>query len=348
MAPWRPTAIIAVRMASMSKPLPLETARVLVTGGAGFIGSYLVPSLLERGATVLVIDDLSRGRKEHLRDLATDGRLGLHVGDVRDPGTARKAAEFEPDACFHLAAIHFIPYCVSHPQETLDVNVLGFDRILRALRDAPVRSVVYTSSAAVYGYGDVPHTERTPTRPGDIHGISKWMCEEVLKGFSEDRPDVHCSAARLFNVYGPRETNAHVIPAITRAYARDEMVRIGNLWPKRDYVFAQDVADALIAVSDGPAGWDAFNVGTGKGTSVGELLETIGDITGRSVRYEQVPELTRSDDGHLVSNNRKIVLEAGWEPRFDVEAGLREVLAWANLLSSDERAPIPSVGELRS
>jgi len=334
-------------MTSTARPIPLDSARVLVTGGAGFIGSYLIPSLTQVGSRVLVIDDLSRGRREHLDGLDA-GRVELHVGDIRDPETARVARAFDPDVCFHLAAIHFIPYCVAHPQETLQVNVLGFGRLLRALRLTSVRSVVYTSSAAVYGYGDVPHTERTPTRPADIHGISKWMCEEVLKGFSEDRPDVRCVAARLFNVYGPRETNPHVIPAIMEKYRRGDVVPIGNLWPKRDYIFAQDVADALIAVSDGPAGWDAFNVGTAKGTSVEDVFEMIGEITGRPVAYEQVSELTRSDDGHLVSDNRKIVTEAGWEPRFDVEAGLREVLASENLLPGQEETPVAWVGDLSS
>src|SRR5213078_3581542 len=124
-------AIICVPMTLTARHIPLDSARVLVTGGAGFIGSYLIPSLTQVGAEVLVIDDLSRGRREHLRGLEGEG-LHLHVGDIRDPETVRIAREFDPHACFHLAAIHFIPYCVAHPQETLEVNVLGFDRLLRA------------------------------------------------------------------------------------------------------------------------------------------------------------------------------------------------------------------------
>src|SRR5438552_14966069 len=120
-------AIICVPMTGTARPIPLDSARVLATGGAGFVGSYLIPSLMQVGARVLVFDDLSRGRREHLRGL-DDGRLELHVGDIRDPEVARIARAFDPDACFHLAAIHFIPYCVTHPQETLEVNVLGFDR----------------------------------------------------------------------------------------------------------------------------------------------------------------------------------------------------------------------------
>jgi UDP-glucose 4-epimerase len=117
-------------------------------------------------------------------------------------------------------------------------------------------------------------------------------------------------------------------------YRKGEVVPIGNLWPRRDYVFAQDVADALIALSVGPADWDVFNVGTGVGTTVVDILETVGRITGSPVRYEQVAERIRADDGHLVSDNSKILARTGWRPRYDVERGLRELLAWDGLRGS--------------
>lgn len=315
-----------------SHDLSSDAARVLVTGGAGFVGSYLVPSLLDRGASVMVIDDLSRGRKEHLDGLGDDGRLELFVGDIRDEESALAAADFSPEIVFHIGAIHFIPYCVAHPKETLHVNVLGSDRLFRALRSSPVRSVVYTSSAAVYGYGDAPHTEQSPVRPADIHGISKWMCEEVLARFHEERPDTRCVAARLFNVYGPRETNPHVLPAIMEMYRKGERVPIGNLWPRRDYIFAQDVADALIRLSDGDPGWEVFNLGTGVGTTVVDMLTKIGELTGRPPDYMQVADRVRSDDGHLVSDNRRIRERTGWEPAYDIERGLTELLRWEGLL----------------
>src|SRR5689334_9142509 len=111
-------------MSPTSTAFPLDGSRVLVTGGAGFVGSYLVPTLLRAGATVLVIDDLSRGRSEHLEELAGNERLTVAVADIRDGETAARAAEFATEAFFHLGAIHFIPYCIAHPQETLHVNVL--------------------------------------------------------------------------------------------------------------------------------------------------------------------------------------------------------------------------------
>jgi UDP-glucose 4-epimerase len=149
-------------------------------------------------------------------------------------------------------------------------------------------------------------------------------------------------------VFGPRETNPHVIPAILERYRQDEEIPIGNVWPRRDYVFAQDVADALIALSDGPPGWDRFNVGTGVGTTVVEVLETMGALTGRRVRYRHAPEFARSDDGHLVSDNRKILKQSGWRPRFDVEDGMREVLVAAGLLSRPERSPVATAADADS
>ena len=113
--------------------------RVLVTGGAGFIGSHLVEALLDAGADVLVVDDFRLGRREHLENRSRDSRLTVLDGDIRSAADLRPVADFAPDTVFHLAALHFIPYCNAHPQEALDVNVLGLDAVIRAVR-SPGRS----------------------------------------------------------------------------------------------------------------------------------------------------------------------------------------------------------------
>src|SRR5947209_11926437 len=239
--------------------------RVLVTGGAGFIGSHLVESLLDSGADVLVVDDFRLGRREHLGD-GPAGRLTVIEGDIRSAEDLRPVADFAPDTVFHMAALHFIPYCNAHPQEALDVNILGLEAVIRAVRSAPLRAFVFPSSGAIYGFGDKPWPETAPARPDEIYGISKWMGEQVMGRFHADRPEVRTVVARLFNTYGPRETNPHVLPDVMKAMIEGKPIELGNLWPKRDLIFVTDTAAGLLASASGGPGLEVFNVGTGTGT----------------------------------------------------------------------------------
>jgi UDP-glucose 4-epimerase len=306
--------------------------RVLVTGGAGFIGSHLVESLLDSGAEVLAVDDFRLGRREHLAGSPAVRGLTVLAGDIRSAEDLRPVADFAPDAVFHMAALHFIPYCNSHPQEALDVNILGLDTVLRAVRHSPLKTFVFPSSGAIYGFGDDPWPETAPARPDEIYGISKWMGEQVMARFHADRPGLRTVVARLFNTYGPRETNPHVLPDVMRALTAGKPIERGNLWPKRDLIFVTDTAAALVAAAEGGPGFEVFNVGTGTGTTIADVMETIGEITGSPVEVRQVPERMRDGDGHLVSDPQKLMHATGWKPKYDLEAGLRALLSWEGLL----------------
>src|SRR5215472_17919479 len=225
-----------------TKGKPRHMERVLVTGGAGFIGSHLVESLLDSGTEVLVIDNFQLGKREHLGQGHSAGRVTVVEADIRNTGDLRPVADFAPDVIFHMAALHFIPYCNAHPAEALDVNVLGTDAVLRAARAAPLKTFVFPSSGAIYGFGDEPWRETAPARPDEIYGISKWMGERIMARLHADRPDVRTVVARLFNTYGPRETNPHVLPDIMKRMHEGKTVELGNLWPKRDLIFVTDTA----------------------------------------------------------------------------------------------------------
>ncbi len=177
--------------------------RVVVTGGAGFVGSHLTDLLAGSGADVLVVDDFRLGQKWHLEGALATGRVSVLEADVRSPAELRPVTDFEPDAVFHLAALHYLPYCDAHPQEAFDVNVLGLDAVLRVVRGSPLESLVFASSAAVYGFSDEPWKESGPLSPHGPYGISKWMGEQLLERFHADRPEIRAAGARLFNVYGP-------------------------------------------------------------------------------------------------------------------------------------------------
>ena len=178
---------------------PNTMERVLITGGAGFIGSHLVDLMVDSGASVLVVDDFRLGRREHLERVMSTGQATVLEADIRSADDLRPVADFEPDTVFHMAALHFIPYCNAHPQEALDVNVLGLESVIRAVRSAPLTSFVFPSSGAIYGFGDERWPENAPAKPDEIYGISKWMGEQIVARFHADRPDVRTAVARLFN-----------------------------------------------------------------------------------------------------------------------------------------------------
>ncbi len=259
------------------------------------------------------------------------GRVTVLEADIRSADDLRPVADFGPDTVFHMAALHFIPYCNAHPQEALDVNVLGLESVIRAVRSAPLASFVFPSSGAIYGFGDARWPETAPPKPDEIYGISKWMGEQIVGRFHADRRDVRTVVARLFNTYGPRETNPHVLPAIVAAMHAGRPIELGNLWPQRDLIFVTDTAKGIIATASGH-GFDVFNVGTGTGTTIGDVLAAIESIRGEALDVREDPERRRAGDGHLIADPGKLMTATGWKPEYDLKAGLRELLAFEGLL----------------
>jgi UDP-glucose 4-epimerase len=301
---------------------------VLVTGGAGFIGHHLVRSLLEDGAEVLVVDDLSLGRRSYLGSSPWIGRLQLHEADIRRPDAFDLLPDFRPEVVYHLAAVHFIPYCNAYPVEALGVNVLGTARLLRRLRGLDVRALIFASTAAVYGFADHALAEDADRpRPGDVYGLSKWLAEQLVRRFADERPDVRAISARCSNVFGPGETNRHLLPDLLDGLHRGGVVALGNTWPRRDYVYVTDVVRALRLLVDGPAGHEVLNVSTGTGSTVLDVVETIEALCGQLITVRRDPNRVRARDGHLVSSNARIVAHTGWRPAYDLKSGLHELLA---------------------
>ncbi|QLH76835.1 NAD-dependent epimerase/dehydratase family protein [Halosimplex rubrum] len=297
--------------------------RIAVTGGAGFIGSHLARALSDRGHRLLIVDDCSSGSHTPQHE-----RISYTQRDICAPETAETITEFDPDTLYHLAARHYIPYCNENPRETFNVNVIGTRRVLEAVRRASVETVVYASSAAVYGPAKEPHVESERPRPTDIYGQTKLVGEDIVERFAT-RYDFESVMYRLFNVYGPGETNPHVIPAILDQIDDEEgSISLGNLRPKRDFVHVSDVVDALLLPLDSATrSFDRYNVGTGTAHSVAELVEVIRDLVSTDFGIDQDDErLRESDRPYLCADIRRIQEEFGWSPSYEVRAGLKQLI----------------------
>lgn len=300
----------------------MEDKRVLVSGGAGFIGSHVTRSLLSRGADVHVLDNLHSGKREHVPDGA-----GFSEVDLRSDEAIDVVTNYSPDILVHLAALHYVPYCNDHPEETFDVNVMGTRRLLEAAQGEEVDKLVYTSSAAVYPPRDEAHSEDEAVGPTDVYGRTKLVGEELLRLHHNDT-GADAVSLRVFNVYGPRETNPHVIPAIIEQLGGDNEIELGNLRPARDFVHVRDVASAVTTVlEEFEGGYDVFNVGTGRERSIREVVELTEEALGREIEVEQDQERMReSDRPHLEADVSKLTSRTGWRPETGFVEGLEELL----------------------
>jgi UDP-glucose 4-epimerase len=297
--------------------------RVVVTGGAGFVGSHVAEALLARGDDVHVLDNLSTGSREKVPDGAE-----LHVGDIRSDA----ASVFErarPEVCFHLAAQADVNTSVSRPDFDADVNVLGTVRLLEAARAADAKMVFTSTGGAIYGECLAPAGEDRERLPISPYGVSKLAGEEYLAGWNRLHGTNHV-ALRLANVYGPRQEatlEGGVIAIFLERMAAGEPVRIfGDGGQTRDFVYVADVVDAALAAVDHPGG--VLNVGTGVETSINELFGACALVTG----YGNEPEHDAARAGDIlrsVIDPGRALAELGWASRRSLEDGLRET--WASL-----------------
>jgi UDP-glucose 4-epimerase len=296
----------------------------LVTGGAGFIGSHVVEQLLAREAGELhVLDDLSRGRREWL-----PRGVSLHQVDLRHADSVRGAvADVHPEVVLHLAALHFIPAVDEAPELAWSVNVEGTENLLEALSLAPPRVLLFASTAAVYSDTPGPIPETSPVAPRDVYGETKATGERLVAEF-ETQTGTRSVVARLFNVIGERETNPHVVPELVgQLRAGASTVRLGNLHTRRDYTDAVDVADALVRLLDPDPVRTVFNVGSGRGVSVAELVSSCERILDREITVDvDRARLRKRDRTELIADVKLLRGVTGWAPKRSLEETLRRLL----------------------
>jgi UDP-glucose 4-epimerase len=300
--------------------------RVLITGGAGFLGAALTHRLAREGQRVQVLDDLSAGDPARLPREVLFTR-----GDVRDVPRLWTLLR-DVDCVFHLAARVFVAESVLYPREYNDVNVGGTVSVMEAMRDAGVRRVVFTSSGAVYGrQTHQPVHEDLEPDPDSPYAVSKLAAEHYVRTIGR-LWGIETVILRVFNAYGPGQFapvyRAPVIPALMKqALSGSSLVIWGDGSQTRDFVYVDDVVDALVAAATAESVDRAIiNVGSGQETSINELAQRIGQVTGRAVRtlYNQAES---GGVPHLVADLALARAKLGFQPRISLEEGLRRLLA---------------------
>lgn len=297
--------------------------KVVVTGGAGFIGSHLVDALLERGHEVHIIDSFWTGKRAHVNPAAI-----LHEADIRNPEAIRPIFS-DAAAVFHTAAQARMQYSIAEPRLTNDINVTGTLNVLLASRDAGVRRVIYSASSSTYGQKTtMPLQEDMPAEPIIPYAIQKRVGEQYCAMASQFW-GLETLSLRYFNVYGPRQTtsadgpNATVIGIFLDQRRRGEPLSIvPDGTQRRDFTHVRDVvrANLLALESDRVGRGEIINIGTGKNWSVREVAELIGGP------WEFVAP-RRGEVAETLADNRRAKELLGWEPHIRFEDGIAELKA---------------------
>jgi len=302
------------------------TKKILVTGGAGFIASALIPELQKYGHKIYVIDNLSFGDRKLLDIFNVD----FYELDILNQVALNHAVmAIDPNWIIHLAAIHFIPYCNQHPVEASRTNIQGTLNVLESAKSlTKLEKVFFASTAAVYPICNDAISETGMLDPIDIYGISKLAGEHLMNEFHL-QTSVPTIIGRFFNAFGPNETNAHVIPEIQKQVNSGvRRIKLGNIEPKRDFIHTHDMAIAIALLLDKfSSGSDIFNIGSGTEYSVKDIVKTFSQQLKEDLLIEVDPERVRKVERmHLLADIGKLKSFIDWEPRINLSEGISTLL----------------------
>ena len=318
----------------------LENSSVLVTGGAGFIGSNLVETLLKQNNEVVVLDNFSTGRMENLVPFVGDSRFRLLVGDIRNMEDCRKAVD-GVDYVLHEAALGSVPRSVQDPVTSTAVNILGFVNMLFAAQEAKVKRFVYAASSATYGDSStLPKVEDQIGKPLSPYAVTKYA-DELFAGIFHDLYGIDTVGLSYFNVFGPRQdpegAYASVIPKFVASLMKHESPVInGDGSYSRDFTYVDNVVQAnqLALLTDTPETVNQiYNVACGERTTLNELFDLIkADLTAYDpeiAKIEAIHGPTRAGDiPHSHASIEKACRLLGYTPEYNVRQGLMLSIAW--------------------
>jgi UDP-glucose 4-epimerase len=312
--------------------MELNGLKILVTGGAGFIGSHLVDALLKEGNKVIVYDNLDEyysGKEENIRHNLVNRNMAFVKADIQNSEALLKATT-GVDVIFHLAAQPGVRYSMDNPIKTHNVNTLGTLNVLRAARQLGVKRVIYASSSSVYGNPTrLPVDEQDPTNPISIYGVSKLTAEIYCKVFYQQF-DLPIVALRYFTVYGPRQRPDMAIYTWTKAILEGRPVTVyGDGNQTRDFTYVDDIVEGTCEAAQGEGvEGQVFNLGGGCRISVNETVKMLADLSGVS-RSRIIHDRSKPGDvRHTHADIAKARKMLDFDPKVQVEYGLGKFVAW--------------------
>ena len=324
----------------------LENAKVLVIGGAGFIGGFVVEELLKEPVKeVIIYDNFTRGKMENIEDSLKDPRCSIYPygGDVREIDILDTAME-GVDYVFHLAAMWLL-HCKDYPRTAFDVNVAGTFNVLEACVKHNVKKLIYSSSASVYGDAvEVPMTEDHPFNNKNFYGATKISGEAMCTAFN-DRYGLNVIGLRYMNVYGPGQDQhavySGVVPIMLNKIEAGECPTInGDGSQAYDFVYVEDVARANVAALKADKEFGYYNVGTGVQTTIKELCDTILEL--KNSDLEVIYKPYSADDARALVKNRigsteKAEKELGFKYKYSLREGLQKLIDWRKEKGIDKK-----------
>jgi len=311
--------------------------RILVTGGAGFIGSHLCGRLLDQGRELLVLDNFNdfydpAVKRRNVEPLLAKSGFSLVEGDIRDPAAVKDVfSSFRPQAVVHLAAMAGVRPSIEKPLLYCDVNIAGTTVLLEAVRKSQVGHFVFGSSSSVYGASDkLPFSEEDDlSRPVSPYAATKLAGEQLcytyhhLNGFP-----VTC--LRFFTVYGPRQRPEMAIHMFARRIRDGNPITVfGDGRSRRDYTFVEDIIDGVVRSLDSPMGYEIFNLGESRTVSLSELIALLEENLGQKALIERLPDQP-GDVPATYADVTKARRRLGYDPQVPIEEGVRRFIQWLN------------------
>lgn len=300
--------------------------KILVTGGAGFIGSNLVDALIEKSHEVSVVDNLSTGSRDNVNKNAK-----LFEADITDADNLDKIfSEIKPEVIFHLAAQASVIVSAKDPALDIKTNVIGTVNLLMAAKQYKVKKFIFSSTGgAIYGdKAERPTTEKAESEPVSPYGIDKLFAERFIKYFSDE--GLQSVVLRYANVFGPRQNpkgEAGIVAIFTAGMILNEKLNVfGDGTHTRDFVYVGDVVNANLLAMESDVN-DTFNVGTGSETSVNGIVEIIKELAGSKSEIAHI-DYKAAEQEHSSLDASKIKESLGWKPRVTLKDGLQKTIEW--------------------
>jgi len=300
--------------------------KILVTGGAGFIGSNVVDALVKDGLEVTVLDNLSTGKEENINP-----EVKFYNVDLLDLESLELAfREFKPDVVNHHAAQIDVRKSVEDPAFDAEINIIGSINLFELSINAGVRRIIFSSTGgALYGEpSKLPASEDTPIEPLSPYGVAKYCTENYLNYFKR-LYGIERVILRYANVYGPRQDplgEAGVVAIFTGKILKGEKpVIYGDGTQTRDYIYVEDIVKANVLALEGKEG--IYNIGTGKETSVNELVEIFSKVLGREIKSEYAPP-RKGEASRISLDGEKAKRELGFVPKYSLEEGIKKTIEW--------------------